>query len=83
MRCPNCLSNNVYVIDSRNESKNNSILRRRKCSNCNHRWSTREISEENYEEYKELKKSHSENFVLNKKKILDPLNSLITSVDNL
>ncbi len=45
MRCPVCDSRNTRVLDSR-ESKDGGIRRRRSCSECGHRFSTKERIEE-------------------------------------
>lgn len=45
MRCPVCDSRNTRVLDSR-ESKDAGIRRRRSCSDCGHRFSTKERIEE-------------------------------------
>ena len=48
MRCPECKSDDNYVIDSRRaqEKGMNSVKRRRECMDCFHRWNTFEMSEE-------------------------------------
>ena len=42
MRCPFCNSDNTSVVDSRPVEENNSIRRRRKCENCQKRFTTYE-----------------------------------------
>lgn len=46
-RCKNCGSPKTSVIDSRRSAAFR-IRRRRKCSNCNHRFTTFEISAEEF-----------------------------------
>lgn len=46
MKCPVCGSDNITTIDSR--SDNDSIVRRKKCIACNHRWSTIEIDKDQW-----------------------------------
>lgn len=47
MTCPKCLSANSICIDSR-ITKENSIRRRRRCADCDYRWTTYEVSDEDY-----------------------------------
>ena len=42
MKCPFCLSDDTQVIDSRVNEQGNSIRRRRKCMNCEKRFTTYE-----------------------------------------
>jgi len=42
MLCPNCNSPDTRVIDSRTSKDNQSIRRRRECSDCGHRFTTLE-----------------------------------------
>lgn len=56
-KCPICESD-TDVIDSRNRTLLQLLYRRRKCRNCNYRFSTFEITEEQYNEYEKIKKSH-------------------------
>lgn len=44
MKCPECKSEQISTIDSRSLEKGNSIRRRKKCEQCNFRWSTYELS---------------------------------------
>lgn len=50
MKCPKCGSSALAIVDSR--QSNETIRRRRKCLKCGHRFSTFEIS---FEEYYGLK----------------------------
>jgi transcriptional repressor NrdR len=49
MRCPNCGNHEIVVKDSRDHKEYNWIKRRRECHNCEHRWNTYEISEDELE----------------------------------
>ena len=46
MKCPRCGGGNVFVLDSR--AKEDTVRRRRKCSDCGTRFSTVEIPAEEY-----------------------------------
>lgn len=46
MKCPMCGSDNITTVDSR--SDHDSIVRRKKCLDCNHRWSTIEIDKDQW-----------------------------------
>lgn len=46
MKCPMCGSDNITTVDSR--SAHDSIVRRKKCIVCNHRWSTIEIDKDQW-----------------------------------
>lgn len=46
MKCPVCGSDNITTVDSR--SDHDSIVRRKKCLVCNHRWSTIEIDKDQW-----------------------------------
>lgn len=46
MNCPNCKSNQTFIVDSR--ACGNSTRRRRECEGCGERWSTLEISVEEH-----------------------------------
>lgn len=46
MKCPKCGSEKSKVTDSRPIGPLDSIYRRRKCQECQERWTTYEISEE-------------------------------------
>mgnify|MGYP007107492055 FL=1 len=48
MRCEKCKSPHSHVIDSRVRLSNHDIYRRRECAACNNRYSTYEISEQEY-----------------------------------
>lgn len=48
MKCPECHSRSTMVIDNRPHN-NGLIRRRRKCTDCNHRFSTVEIKMTQYE----------------------------------
>ena len=52
LKCPKCGSENGHVVDSR-PSENNTARRRRECNNCGFRFSTIEIT---IQEYKTMKK---------------------------
>lgn len=43
MKCPSCSSENLKVIDSRPVPENNSIRRRRECTDCKFRFTTYEV----------------------------------------
>ena len=44
MHCPKCNDKKLKVIDSRNrELYDNSLIRRRECTACGHRFNTREV----------------------------------------
>lgn len=43
MKCAKCGCDNDTVIDSRVPKHSRFIRRRRRCMNCNHRWSTFEV----------------------------------------
>lgn len=47
MKCPKCNGESVYVMDTL-PSDNNTIYRRRRCSDCNFRFNSIEITEEAY-----------------------------------
>lgn len=55
MKCPYCLSNNTFVVDSRESKKDGSVRRRRECSVCHRRFSTIETLE--YQAITVIKKS--------------------------
>lgn len=55
MRCPNCGSEEQVCIDSR-MYKNNWQRRRRECNHCGTRWTTFEISAQEYRDLKERDK---------------------------
>lgn len=46
MKCPMCGSDNITTADSR--SDNDSVVRRKKCLECNHRWATIEIDRDQW-----------------------------------
>jgi transcriptional regulator NrdR family protein len=46
MKCPLCYSEEFDTIDSRPSL--GTIKRRRRCKNCQHRWTTYEVSAETY-----------------------------------
>ena len=46
MKCPMCGSDNITTADSR--SDNDSVVRRKKCLECNHRWTTIEIDRDQW-----------------------------------
>jgi transcriptional repressor NrdR len=49
MICPNCESADLKVKDSRDHQVYNWIKRRRECLDCNYRWNTYEIPENEVE----------------------------------
>ncbi|MFD2446406.1 hypothetical protein ACFSO7_20805 [Bacillus sp. CGMCC 1.16607] len=51
MNCPVCKSDHFSTVDSRHLEKGNGIRRRRKCENCEHRWSTHELPKSMIEFY--------------------------------
>lgn len=53
MICPKCKNAHPNIIDSRHES--NLVNRRRWCDNCGYRFSTVEISKDDYKEILKLK----------------------------
>ena len=53
MDCPKCNNAHTGVVDSRNES--NLVNRRRWCADCGHRFSTVEISKDEYKVILKLK----------------------------
>jgi transcriptional regulator NrdR family protein len=46
MKCPMCGRENIKTVDSRPD--HDSIVRRKKCLTCNHRWSTIEIDKDQW-----------------------------------
>lgn len=46
MKCPMCGSGSTATLDSR--SDNDSVVRRKKCLECNHRWTTIEIDKDQW-----------------------------------
>lgn len=46
MKCPMCGSDTTATLDSR--SDNDSVVRRKKCLECNYRWTTIEIDREQW-----------------------------------
>jgi len=46
MRCSQCLSENIKVLESRAHQDGRAIRRRRKCQDCDHRFTTYEREEE-------------------------------------
>ena len=53
MRCPECKSKALIVVDSR--PKTDTIYRRRECCDCGFRFSTNEIGEEEYRELQNIR----------------------------
>jgi len=43
MTCPNCNSENIYVVETRSRDEDGIIRRRRKCSDCGHTFRTYEV----------------------------------------
>ena len=54
MKCPKCNGDNVTVRDSRRER--GKVSRRRRCLDCDHRFPTIEITEEEFDDLKEKEK---------------------------
>lgn len=48
-KCNKCGSEQIFVIDSRR--KQGSVYRRKKCQNCGERFTTYEVTQENFEAY--------------------------------
>jgi len=46
IKCPMCGSDNIKTVDSRSDL--DSIVRRKKCLVCNHRWYTIEIDKDQW-----------------------------------
>ena len=46
MKCPMCGSDNIKTVDTRSDL--DSIVRRKKCPVCNHRWYTIEIDKDQW-----------------------------------
>lgn len=46
MKCPMCGSDNIRTADSRSDL--DSVVRRKKCLVCNHRWYTIEIDKDQW-----------------------------------
>lgn len=42
MKCPNCGSSQIFVVNSRSTKEETQIWRRRKCEDCNERFTTHE-----------------------------------------
>lgn len=49
IRCPSCSATDNRAIDSRPVSNGEIVRRRRLCLKCKHRWTTIEISAQEYE----------------------------------
>ena len=58
MKCPMCGSDNITTVDSR--SDHDSIVRRKKCLVCNHRWSTIEIDKDQWYSALQIKEERRE-----------------------
>lgn len=56
MECPKCHKKNLSVTNIRNTT-DNGRRRRRKCNNCNHKFSTTEYTNDNLKEIKLLQKT--------------------------
>lgn len=54
--CPSCNHRGAAVADSRVSEGGKFIRRRRICLGCEHRWTTHEISQEQYYEFIELQR---------------------------
>lgn len=55
MKCPECKSDRYGVVDSR-PSYGNTVKRRRRCFDCEHRWTTYELSDAEMKEYRQYLK---------------------------
>ncbi len=53
MKCPMCGSDSTATLDSR--SDNDSVVRRKKCLKCNHRWTTIEIDRDQWHSALQIK----------------------------
>lgn len=53
MRCPMCGCDNITTVDSR--SDNDSVTRRKKCLECNYRWTTIEIDRDQWHSALQIK----------------------------
>jgi transcriptional regulator NrdR family protein len=58
MNCPQCSHADSVVIDSRDANGGFTRRRRHKCSNCNHRWSTKELPVELIDQAIEVLSTH-------------------------
>lgn len=45
MKCPNCSSSDVYIVDTRRKVEGR-VSRRRACMSCDYRWNTTEVRAE-------------------------------------
>lgn len=63
MRCPKCDSENTSILDSRIRNDGNT-RRRRRCRNCQYRFSSIEIDIDEYYDLKELAESIKKVLVL-------------------
>lgn len=43
LSCPACGSHKVFVTDSRSTDNGRTVRRRRRCADCEHRWTTAEV----------------------------------------
>ncbi len=57
MKCPDCQSEQHFVIESR--SSGSFIRRRRECVDCSLRWTTREISLEEIRKFERLEQQNA------------------------
>lgn len=48
--CPKCKSEDLYVVDSRNQKGCDYLYRRRECAICGHRFTTVEIDNDTYKD---------------------------------
>jgi transcriptional repressor NrdR len=56
MKCPQCKGEQFGVVDTRPSIYGNSTRRRRKCFDCDHRWTTHELHDEEMKEFKKYLK---------------------------
>jgi len=57
--CPNCRGSKIKPLETRASGGgiNSPLRRRRACLDCNHRWTTYEISAETYEAMQQLREN--------------------------
>lgn len=54
--CEQCGKNNVYIINTRYDSFGKYVRRRLYCEDCEHRWTTYEVTKEDFENVKKANK---------------------------
>lgn len=60
MKCPSCKKDNISTIDTRQVEQRNSVRRRKKCQDCEHKWTTFEINDNLLCYYEALTKKYKE-----------------------